>query len=684
MKLFSNKKQEDYKTSKFWLGNWSYKSPYTNPQEKSSADLLKLASVRRSVANFVKIVTGKNIPVKYRTQDMSGTDGKVVVISPNIDNIDVTVGTALHEGSHILLTNFSLFYRITDNPQTVVSDKFRDVLMKKYNFDPNTNQYIQYLKKLRYLFNYVEDRRIDMYIYENAPGYRGYYESLYEAYWNSEEISKSLQSSKYRDETWESYIHRIINLTNEKRDLNALKGLKEIYDTIDLKNIQRLTSSQDVLNVSLKIFEIAEKYIDPVLQKQEEKEKQEQEGDGEGQEGEDKKQESDNQKSKSNDSNKDESLDKNPGKDDNKESLQSIKEEDFVPMTPEEEEKLKEAMQKQKDFLDGKTDDEELDEEKATSLNAMEESGVQEVQVARDTNMTISGYTSCPVIVVKNFTKSLLDSDPYGIFPDSAVCQEEVNEGIVLGKLLGKKLKVRDEEKSLKTTRLRTGKIDKRLMHGIGYGAEQIFERTLIDKFKPVHVHISVDASGSMSGSKWSKAQKAVVAIAKAASMVSNLNIVISYRYTSSFRGSYNKMLPLVLVAYDSKKDPFKKIESMFGYLTANSATPESLCFEATMDLMIEGGQGVDSYFINFSDGKPAFQSEEIRYSGGPAVNHCRKMMNAYRYRGIKVLSYFISSGYDGYLDDFKRMYGQDATDIDVNQIVPLAKTLNKMFSEKE
>jgi hypothetical protein len=49
---------------------------------------------------------------------------------------------------------------------------------------------------------------------------------------------------------------------------------------------------------------------------------------------------------------------------------------------------------------------------------------------------------------------------------------------------------------------------------------------------------------------------------------------------------------------------------------------------------------------------------------------------------GIKVLSYFISSGHSHslYLDYFREMYGKTAEQISVDSLIPLAKSLNKMF----
>ena len=68
---------------------------------------------KRAVSNFVNIVTGQNVPVRYRGSD-SYTDGKSITISANVkdNNFDPTVGLALHEGSHVKLTDFSVLNKL--------------------------------------------------------------------------------------------------------------------------------------------------------------------------------------------------------------------------------------------------------------------------------------------------------------------------------------------------------------------------------------------------------------------------------------------------------------------------------------------------------------------------------------------------------------------------------------------
>ena len=77
-------------------------------------DIVALAGYKRAIGNFVNIVTGENIPVSFNNNDESFTDGKRVVIGSNLNekNFDVAVGLALHEGSHISLSDFNLLKQL--------------------------------------------------------------------------------------------------------------------------------------------------------------------------------------------------------------------------------------------------------------------------------------------------------------------------------------------------------------------------------------------------------------------------------------------------------------------------------------------------------------------------------------------------------------------------------------------
>src|SRR4051812_19410923 len=82
------------------------------PSYKTSPEyIMRLSGVRRAIANFVRIVAGRDIPVHFSTGKKSfaatnKADEEVIVISATDDPdlFDANVGTALHEAAHMLLS----------------------------------------------------------------------------------------------------------------------------------------------------------------------------------------------------------------------------------------------------------------------------------------------------------------------------------------------------------------------------------------------------------------------------------------------------------------------------------------------------------------------------------------------------------------------------------------------------
>ena len=61
------------------------------------------------------------------------------------------------------------------------------------------------------------------------------------------------------------------------------------------------------------------------------------------------------------------------------------------------------------------------------------------------------------------------------------------------------------------------------------------------------------------------------------------------------------------------------------------------------------------------------------------AYMHTAKQIRNMENRGIQILSFFIDGdNYD--MRNFQKMYGKSAKGIKVDQLLPLAKELNKMF----
>ncbi len=675
----------------------------TGEDIKPGKDYVKMAATLRAISNFVRIVTGENIPVKYNNSDESFTDGKQVVISGNIKDkdFDPTVGLALHEGSHCLLTDFDIikpknldkFIYQNLNPKTI-ADKYN---LYEEDWSDEHQAYIstgvintRAVKRhvsstLKQILNFVEDRRIDNFIYKSAPGYQGYYKALYDKYFYASIIDKALKSSEKTSLDLDSYMFRLINITNVNRNLSALPGLLNIWKVLDLKNIDRLKNTSDALDVALEVYKIIEENI-PAPEKQQK--------DNGGDTAED---------SSTNSSNTggDSDSAKELSQEDIDDLAKKIVEDDGstaqgstpqsgtgtkqIELSGSHKRSLEKAIEKQKELMNGSVKKTRLSKKDNKNVKAIQESGSATKTVGNGIIKSWHGQkgigTEC--LIVKNLTKSLIDSNIYDTVSSQYRWRAESNadaivEGIILGTKLGKKLQVRNDERTLKYNRLGKGKIDRRLVASLGHGYQNVFQQVFEERFNPGVIHISVDASGSMSGQKWVNAQKATVAIAKASSMVQNLDVVISYRSTEHIG---NKNIPAIFIAYDSRKDKVSKILNLFKYINCPGTTPEGLCFEAIQNEIVGGSSSVDSYFINFSDGEPYFENKDIQYYGEEAANHTKKQVDSMRSKGIKILSYFISGGYKINDSSFKTMYGKDAEFINTQQLIPLANTLNKMFA---
>jgi hypothetical protein len=544
------------------------------------------------------------------------------------------------------------------------------------------------------MFNYIEDRYIDTYVYDTAPGYRGYYTALYNKFFHSEEMNVALKSKGWRKPTLASYEMRIVNMTNPHSDPKALPGLEEIFNMIDVKNIRRLKSTKERLDFS---FELVSKVLDEVNKDDQKQQNDQRKKAGKGTSDtiskildilDPEKQKEKGKKGKK--GQKGQTADDVIGGDASDQT-----DDDYTNdigdhgLSEKDLKKILKAIEKQRDFLMGKIDKKAITAEEKKLLEAIEEAGIHIVQVRNQ--LIGNGVPKVDCVVVKKLTKQLIDS---GVIPmcsrrhryNGAEADPEmvstVHRGILLGTMLGRKLMVRREENIAKFSRRREGKIDKRILAGIGAGLEDIFYHIKVDKFGKANLHITVDSSGSMqSMSKWGPTMICVVAICKAASMIPNLRVSVSFRASHSTSSGER---PYIVLAYDSEVDKFEKVKLLFPYLTPNGCTPEGLAMEATIKTFISKTlDGSEYFFLNLSDGEPYYHQSDVNYCGDIAVNHTKDVMNKLRHNGLHILSYFISEGSDHYQNDFRRMYGKDAKFINVTNVCDVAKTMNEMFLRK-
>jgi hypothetical protein len=698
-----------YGNSSYWLKDWEDEDSVVDTMsvvEKKSNDLYKMAASKRAISNFVNIVTNDQIPVKFSERGDSYTDGKSVVIGSNISepkDFDVAVGLALHEGSHIKLSDFKVLKDIYNIVPTHITDgAIKKGIMNSVSI-------------IKDLWNVVEDRRIDKFVFDSAPGYRDYYRAMYDKYFNDKLIDKALQSDEYTEESVDSYMFRIINIHNKNTDLTALKGLRDIYKTIGLGSIDRLKSSLDAFNVALTMFQTIMSNL-PTSESEEgdgdgsNDQQSEQPQNGNGGNGSDEPREMTEEEfddlmnsvdGESPTGGSDESptgsggmeLDNVPdemGTPSDSTNTDETETTEKVKLSDRQKQLLQKKIQKQKDFLDGDIKKKKITKKDNSDVEAIQESGSEVTSVGSGIESYYGNHqkgTKC--IVVKRLTQSLLESSIFPMSYNNWNVEENgpidkrhtdaVNDGIRIGTMLGKKLQVRGEDRNTIFNRQKYGKIDKRMISSLGFGNENVFQYMETDSYKKANLHVSIDASGSMNGGKWTNTMTNVVALCKAVDMIQNLSIQVTFRTTSG-------EIPYIVMAYDSRSDKFSKVKQMFPSLNVGGTTPEGLCFEAIMKNFLGSNNDMDSYFLNISDGEPYFGNNDLYYSGEPAYQHTRKMVKQIEGMGIQTLSYFV----DDYVREgqepsngFKTMYGKGAKLIDLKNVSQITKTINGLFLQK-
>ena len=591
--------------SAYWLS-------YT-PTEKFN--LIELAHTQRAISNFVKILTKEDVPVEFfeNNQGDSMTDGKKITISStiNMHNIDSVVGLALHEGAHCIYTDFKVLKKIANR-------LLEGNLMGGRRW-------------IEALLNFIEDRRIDDLVYKNAPGYQDYYRSMYERYYYSKIVDQGLKGKEYREENWESYMFRIINMFNKNADPTALKCLPTIYKAVDLKNISRLKNTHDSLELAILIYNLINMHF--TLQPQTKHQAQE-----------------------------------------NKKNAKHNK-------TSKEE--IKKAFTKQENFLKGNVSKTSLSKKETRQVEAIGKSNIniKEVKVLEST---------CPVHVVKGITPAIIESNLYDTFYINDLrYRSQVEDGIKIGKKLLHKLRIRNEQITLASKRLKTGKIDPRRIYAANF-EDDLFYKIDRSNYKPISLHVSIDGSGSMEGTKWQQVLTNTIALGYVALKMDNIDLTISIR-TSGINpnsSSQTAQIHLLILAFDSKKHTLKDLKRLAYYRT-RGLTPEGMCLNALNEFIPNSSYYLDSYLINMSDGYPTFETTKgLKYRGKEAIFDTAKAVKDIKKKGVKILSYFIKSSTTEIKEkelneNFQIMYGKEASFIDPKNINEVTKTLNSLFLER-
>lgn len=709
--------------SSYWLDDsgWDEAETAVVDDTNSIDRLVRLASVRRGIGNFVRILTNDpEITVRFSSGKTSYTDGKSVVIAAddNPKNFDVMVGLALHEGSHCLLTDFGFLQTIFRHDKHTIHgvkeltlySSIHPELRKILAFSPtpekfsyNRDMMAAVAGVLQRIMNVIEDRRIDSFVYKNATGYRPYYNSMYEKYFLNSYVEKNMRHNpEWREVTVENYLNWLIQMISPAFDPDALPGLRKMVNMIDMPNIRRFDEAKMSALIDWKtvgtmstvfysdgvglghglpiyeydqfplLFRVANEILIEILKSVKIAQLK---GMGNGK------------------------LQIDGLELDGEFHISEQEMEDFdslpnldLPQKRFNAEQAKRAMDKMKQVMDGLLRKKRLKKNEQEQINTME---------SADAKMTEEGdpvFGKIPCLVTKKLTPEIVKSDWFPFTRSwtghDNYLRSELNDayrglvrGIRMGQVLAHRLAVRNDPTITHFTRQPHGKIDRRILAQLGMDIENVFKRTTVDTYKPALLHLSLDASGSMYGKKWERVIAVATALAYAADKISNLDVQIS------LRGDTHSDTPIVAVAYDSRRDSFAKARTLFPMLQPGGSTPEGLCYPATLNLIRPNADTHRVYFINFSDGEPGchykmYGRRDSKYYGGEeAHKQTKRAVEEMRELDIRILSYFITDAGYGIVSSkkaFTRMYGQNAEFVDVSNVTSVVKTINKLLLNKE
>jgi hypothetical protein len=630
--------------SNYWLRGSLFdkkESMFKDKTEKESRfDHFALAQYQRAITNFVHIMTGnKDITVKYTTNGNSYTDGKTVTLSASIKekDFDSNVGLALHEASHIIYTDFSLAKESIWELNSFLDNTDKLTSTEKIN----ANASFGTRQNFKTIINIVEDLFIDAMSYAAAPGYRSYYQALYHKFFGDEKIIKGMRNKKYMEVNFENYIFHLCNVRNPERNLKALPGLEEIWNKLDLSNIRRLTTQQDRINLSTDILiTILKNVLNSENQTNTNNTNQEQQSGSEGNE------------SEGSEGNESEGSEGNESEGSELKISDSEGDNSEYTLTEKQINQLEKIFEKQQKFINGEAQKTKLTKDASLQVEALSSLDITEVMTAKHLNNESSTFKGVKTLVINNVTEKFMKSDiarGFGLAMHSWSARgESLDHAISLGKVLAKRLQVRNEERSLASKRLKSGKIDNRMLHEIGFDNYDIFKKVNVSQYKPSYIHISIDQSGSMSGARFEESVKFATMFAVASKSIKNLHVVVTAR--STFHSGGNNKLkdtPYIVYLFDSKKHNINDIRRVFNYIRTSNLTPEGLTFEAIQNEVMKSSVNTDAYFINLCDGEPVAEYNNFRYKGDEAKAHSRKQVEKMKQRGVNVMNYFFGGQHE-------------------------------------
>lgn len=690
----------------------------TSPKDRVDIQkMFLLNDVRTSVADFIRILTGRQIRVEFRNSKngesyySKNKDDSVIVLSADIDteNFDAIVGLSLHEATHVVRTKMEYFNNTFSGLPTAAKWEFKKAVMDTPLYDNllktsvvDQNGMLRWLWRDlgHFVLNFIEDRVIDDWQYKTSPGYREYYIALYNEYFSEYKDNALIDTTAYRDpDAVDSYLWRMFTLINDDPDLDALPKLAEIAEILNLPKIGRIKNTKKSFALMIQIVNIIAANTTKLTADLDSPQKGKSSGEGAPSSG------GGNPDStvESDDSSNDSSNEEHEKKDadnssDDKKDVDSTEKNKPKQMSSKEKRSARKSLDKKKKFLSGDFDKTKISPNEQDFLQNIKDGSVDlkdnefkpgpAAQKTMESQRSLYGASPERVdktLVIKKVTDSVLNNSLHSRMFQSARRGRSESDfermwtlGLSQGKSLAKKVQIRTEDNVTRYNRLEYGKVEQRRIHALVTGAEDVFYRTHVDSYNDVLVWVSVDASGSM-GPNWMKTILLMVTLAQAAKKIRGFDVVIDIR--GDTHSNYERF-PSVAIIFDSRTDSMPQFKSILSRVHPGSSTPEGLCIRGIVDMIPSPKQGLDTYFLNISDGLPGYYV----FNGKEAIQYTKSVIDSLKKRGVGVLAYYLTSYWANKepSDNFKTMYGaKESHSIKASDVTKIAKTINALLMTK-
>lgn len=708
--------------------------------ELSFIELHKLNELRKTVINFCSIILqGKSVDVRY-AGSQSFTDGNVIIISADIvKNFDTVVGLAMHETSHIRWSNFKLIETLSDSLKelakeyiTEIQKKHPTVIKDKTLFEKYSEALVKEITEFgRGVQNWIEDRRIDNLALENFPGYLGYYSAFYEQCFRGKPHQEYIEKYNRTGDIFQDYMAYILLSMTPNFKLNALPNLSRIMKLLDVNVLSSAKQDKNIDTTISVLRIILEEYMmqlgDGSDPNDEEKMKEHMENVSKNAEC-----KFSNPSANGNDGpprtftisnnpgagGSGEPIDFRPGIDKlvdengkeidvNKMIGDELKKgrkliEDMVDLVNDSEKKpnndgkakdgmpSKDSSSKVKDKTKKTTSSNELYPREHLSVSDAER---LETWIKSQADIFTSDMFDCALLPLINISNLDDKTHPiHNILRISSKVEDgyhdeskQILDAYNLGKSLRPKLKFINMEGKVKITRKLEGKLDRRKLSEFFAGSTRLFYTEKESKGEDFHFHFAIDASGSMGGSKWLSARSVLMTIVSALHGINGISISADMRTNITGRG-YSGSMPVTAIIYDSRfSKPHQLLEMLQRMTGTGGDNADGVSIDATRKFLDAVTKKKNKIFINISDGRPSHSSQGKSYSGNSAIKHTGDAVQRLRKKGWAATGFYIddSRAYDsGYLNDFKKQYGEKSKIISYSDTMEIARTINTMIAD--